>query len=284
VARLPSWLHKAFSAGKEASDTAHSIKKRGLCTVCEEAKCPNLPECYHQKRATFLLLGSLCTRSCGFCSVGFCSSPQPPDPEEPKKIAEYCQDNKLQHVVLTMVTRDDLEDGGASHIVSVMREIRSVLPEAGCEILTSDFARKWEPVKLLLDEKPEVLAHNLETVRALSSRVRSQATYEGSLALLTKIKKERPEQVTKSSIMLGLGESKPQVFETIEDLARAGIDMITIGQYLQPTPKQLAVKEFIHPDLFAEYGQKAKECGIQEVMVGPFVRSSYAARPIRRKK
>ena len=284
MARLPSWLHKAFSIGKKASETAHSIKKRGLCTICEEAKCPNLPECYHQKRASFLLLGSLCTRSCGFCSVGFSSSPPLPDPEEPKKIAEYCKDNKLQHVVLTMVTRDDLKDGGAAHIVSVMREIRSFIPEVGCEILVSDFAGKWEPVKLLLDEKPEVFAHNLETVRSLVPRVRCQATYERSLSLLTKIKKERPEQVTKSGLMLGLGESKEQVFEAIEDLAQARVDMITIGQYLRPTPKQLAVKEFIHPDLFVEYDQKAKESGIQDVMVGPFVRSSYAARPLRRKE
>jgi len=283
VVRLPSWLHKFLSAGKGASDTAHSIKKRGLCTVCEEARCPNLPECYRQKRATFLLLGSQCTRSCGFCSVGFSSSPAPPDPEEPRRIAEYCKENKLQHIVLTMVTRDDLQDGGSAHLVEVMRQVRFLLPGAGCELLTSDFAGLWPPVLAILDEYPEVFAHNIETVRSLSPRVRCKATYDGSLALLKRVKKERPKQVTKSSLMLGLGEAKEEVFEAIEDLAGAGVDMITIGQYLQPTSKQLAVKEWIHPDLFSEYGQRAKKSGIKGAMVGPFVRSSYAAKPLRRK-
>jgi len=284
VSRLPPWLHKAFSLGKGAFGTASSIKKRGLCTVCEEAKCPNLPECYDQKRATFLLLGSTCTRSCGFCSVGFCASPPLPDPEEPQMVAEYCRDNALQHIVLTMVTRDDLEDGGVSHVVRVIREIRSLLPEAGCEVLTSDFDGKWSSVETLLNENPEIFAHNVETVRSLSPRVRCKATYKGSLSLLERIKKERPKQATKSSLMVGLGETREEVFEAIDDLARVGVDMITIGQYLQPTSKQLKVKEWIHPDRFAEYGRRARESGIQEVMVGPFVRSSYAARPLTRRK
>jgi lipoyl synthase len=279
---LPQWLHKPLRGGGDQTEKA--VRKCGLCTVCEEALCPNLAECFHEKRATFLLLGSHCTRSCSFCSVGFSKSPQPPDPQEPKNIAECCAELGLLHVVLTMVTRDDLLDGGASHVANAIRAVREKLCNVTVEVLTSDFGGSLSAIETVLDEKPEVFAHNLETVRSLCPKIRYKATYDGSLDLLQAIKKKNPSQATKSSIMVGLGETCDEVIQTLKDLACAGVDMVTIGQYLQPTSKQIAVTEWVSPEMFQQYELRGKELGIGEVLAGPFVRSSYKARPIQRTK
>ena len=278
---LPQWLHKPLRGG--GVQTEETVRQCGICTVCEEALCPNLPECYREKRAAFLLLGALCTRSCAFCGVGFSKCPPPPDINEPEKIADCCAELALQHVVLTMVTRDDLEDGGALHVVKTIRAVRKKLRNATVEVLTSDFGGSVFSVDMIVQEKPEVFAHNLETVRSVSKTIRSRATYDGSLDMLRSIKEKEASQVTKSSLMVGLGESFQEVIETLKDLSRIGVDIVTIGQYLQPTSRHMAVKEWIHPDTFRKYEMSAKELGIREVIAGPFVRSSYKAQPIQDK-
>lgn len=275
---LPPWLHKKLRGGQRA--TEECVKQCGLCTVCEESMCPNMSECYREGRATFLLLGPSCTRSCAFCNVSFSTSPLPPNEREPQEVASCAATLRLCHVVLTMVTRDDLADGGAGHLVKTIRAVRQALPEATVEVLTSDFGGSSEAVDTVLCEKPEVFAHNVETVRSLSARIRCRATYDGSLAMLASLKEKDPAQVTKSGIMVGLGEADQEVKETIRDLRDAGIDIMTIGQYLQATGHHVAVKEWVPPEMFQEYELYAKESGIQEVVAGPFVRSSYRARPL----
>ena len=275
---LPPWLHKPLQKGSAQVQT--TLRQCGLCTVCEEALCPNISECYEEKRATFLLLGPVCTRACGFCGVGFSCAPSAPDVNEPEKVAVCCSELGLRHVVLTMVTRDDMDDGGALHVVKTIRAVREKLPHVTVEVLTSDFGGVWPSVEMVIVEKPEVFAHNVETVQAISPKVRYKATYDGSLAMLKKIKEHHPSQVTKSSIMVGLGETFEQVIETLTDLRQARVDIVTIGQYLQPTSKQVKVKEWVSPTTFQEYEKRAKEIGIHEVVAGPFVRSSYKARPI----
>lgn len=277
---LPPWLHKPLHGC--GTGTKRTISAHGICTVCEEALCPNLCECYQERRATFLLLGPSCTRSCGFCHVRHNDRPDPPDPKEPEAVAECCAQLGLQHAVLTMVTRDDMDDGGASHMATTVRAIRSRLPHTTVEVLTSDFASHFPSAAILLNEHPEIFAHNIETVRSLSSVVRSRATYDGSLNLLKNLKEASPSQVTKSSLMVGLGETYEEVLQTLKDLQSVGVSMVTIGQYLQPTTKQVRVKEWIHPDLFATYEEAAKSIGITDVIAGPFVRSSYKSRPLQR--
>ena len=277
---LPPWLHKPlYSCG---DGTKRAISTCGVCTVCEEALCPNMSECYRERRATFLLLGPACTRACGFCHVRHNDRPAPPDPKEPETIAECCVQLGLRHAVLTMVTRDDLDDGGAEHVAATVRAIRARLPDATVEVLTSDFAGHFPSAAILLAEHPEIFAHNIETVRSLSSVIRSQATYEGSLTLLKKLKEANPSQVTKSSLMVGLGETYEEVKEALQDLCNVGVSMVTIGQYLQPTGKQVRVKEWIHPDVFAKYEEAARLLGITDVVAGPFVRSSYRSHPLQR--
>lgn len=276
--KFPEWLHKRLVAGCGVTETKKTIDGFELCTVCEEARCPNLAECYQQKKATLLLLGPSCTRSCRFCAVGCVKNPSPPDSEEPNHVAECVKKFGLRHVVLTMVTRDDLPDGGARHVASTLRAIRDTCESVTCEVLVSDFAGSFEAAKIILDEKPEVFSHNLETVRSLTPRIRSKATYETSLMLLSWVKKQNGEQMTKSGLMVGLGESREEVLHTIDDLVRASIDVITIGQYMQPTPRQIPVQEWISPETFAEYEAYATRAGITQVLSGPFVRSSYGAR------
>lgn len=275
---MPPWLHKPLLGS--GALTKQSVRHCGLCTVCEEALCPNIAECYREKRATFLLLGPVCTRSCAFCGVGFSKAPPQPDAMEPKRVADCCEQLGLKHVVLTMVTRDDLEDGGALHVVQTIRSVRERLPHVTVEVLTSDFGGSPFSIDMIVQEKPEVFAHNLETVRSLSHKVRCKASYDGSLALLRGIKEKYPDQVTKSSLMVGLGETYDEVVESLKDLAHIGVDIVTIGQYLQPTPKNVAVKEWISPDMFFSYEKVGVDLGIREVIAGPFVRSSYKAKPL----
>jgi lipoic acid synthetase len=199
---------------------------------------------------------------------------------EPKRVADCCEQLELKHVVLTMVTRDDLEDGGALHVVQTIRSVRERLSHVTVEVLTSDFGGSPFSIDMIVQEKPEVFAHNLETVRSLSHKVRCKASYDGSLDLLRDIKEKYPDQVTKSSLMVGLGETYDEVVESLKDLAHIGVDIVTIGQYLQPTPKNVTVKEWISPDMFFSYEKVGVDLGIREVIAGPFVRSSYKAKPL----
>lgn len=274
--RLPSWLIKPFGFSQEVHDLKAKLRSRGLHTVCEEARCPNLVECWSQKTATFMILGGVCTRHCGFCSVT-AGRPAAVDPDEPKKIAEMVSFLGLRHVVVTCVARDDLEDGGALHFVRVIESIRRKNPVCAVEVLTTDFQMKRGPRERLCRAQPDVFNHNLETVERLSPHVRHRAGYRTSLEFLTRIKKFDSTIVTKSGLMLGLGETLEEIFQAMKDLRSAGCGILTIGQYLQPTTKNLPVVEFVHPDIFQRLEEKGYELGFQSVAAGPFVRSSYHA-------
>ncbi len=276
--RFPSWLHRKLPERETIQLTTDIIQKKRLYTVCEEARCPNLSECYSKKTATFLLLGKSCTRACSFCEIDFSKNPQAPDPHEPEKVAESVRELDLKHVVLTMVARDDLPDGGAAHLACVMREIKKQVPEATLETLTSDFEGNFSALDIVIDEMPEIFNHNVETVRRLTPSIRHKATFDRSLSVLEYVKKKKPEILVKSGIMLGLGETKEEVQMTLQELHKAGCDIVTIGQYLQASKHKVRVKEFIHPDIFAEYASYGKSLGIENIYAGPFVRSSYNAK------
>ncbi len=276
--RFPSWLHIKLPERKTIQLTTDVIQKKRLYTVCEEARCPNLSECYSKKTATFLLLGKACTRACSFCEIDFSKAPLAPDPHEPEKVAESVKELGLSHVVLTMVARDDLPDGGALHLVSVMKKIKEQIPDATLETLTSDFEGNFEALDLVIQAEPEIFNHNVETVRRLSPTIRHKATFERSLSVLRYVKTKKPEILVKSGIMVGLGETKEEVEMTLRELKEAGCDIVTIGQYLQASKNKVRVKEFIHPDIFAEYASYGKSIGIENIYAGPFVRSSYNAK------
>lgn len=277
VGRFPSWLHRKLPAGGQIFKTNAIIDKYRLNTVCEEAKCPNRLECFTKKTATFLALGSQCTRNCGFCSIDFSKTPKGPEADEPRRIALSVRELGLKHAVITMVARDDLSDQGASHIAAIIQEIRKENPAVTIEVLTSDFSGNVKLLYIVLDAKPEIFNHNIETVRALSPRVRHKAEYDRTLTLLRHAKESGQTTFVKSGLMVGLGETEAQVQETIQDLTRAGCDIITIGQYLQPTSKKLLVKEFVHPDQFKKYEDYGRKLGVPHMYCGPFVRSSYNA-------
>lgn len=275
--RFPKWLHRPLPKGSDLLKTHQIVNNNRVHTVCEEAKCPNLFECYSKKTATFLIMGKECTRSCGFCDIDFSKAPKSLDPDEPERIAESAFQLGLRHVVITMVARDDLADGGASHLALVIQAIRKKLPEVTIETLTSDFAGNLAAASLVIQELPDIFNHNLESVRRITPQIRHKATYDRSLTVLSHVKKEKPTMIVKSGIMIGLGEREEEVIETLQDLAKAGCDVVTIGQYLQASHKKIAVKEFVHPDLFLKYEQEGKKLGIPNVYSGPFVRSSYNA-------
>ena len=262
--------------GSALWDTHSVINEKRLYTVCEEAKCPNLLECYSKKTATFLILGKSCTRACGFCDIAYSPHPET-DPDEPEKIAHSVVQLGLKHVVITMVARDDLADGGSGHLVQVIDAIRKQSPQSTIETLTSDFDGNFEAFDALIASNPDIFNHNVETVERLSPKVRHKATYRRSLSVLSYIKSKSPESAVKSGIMVGLGEEKQEVFQTLKDLAAIGCDIVTIGQYLQASPKKLAVKEFVTPETFDEYKNYGLQIGIPNMYVGPFVRSSYNA-------
>lgn len=277
--RFPSWLHRKLPKGGNLWETGRILNEKRLPTVCEEARCPNLLECWSKKTATFLTMGKECTRSCGFCSIDFSKTPKPLDKEEPRKVAESVQSLGLKHVVLTQVARDDLADGGAEHLAAIVKAIRHLNPESTVELLTSDFNGNKQAWDTILAAQPEIFNYNIETVRSLTPRVRHTATYERTLSLLSYAKKNRilKEMFVKSGLMVGLGETKSQVFETIADLKVAGCDIITIGQYLQATRKKLMVNAFVTPDEFKEYEAYGHQIGVRYMYAGPFVRSSYNA-------
>jgi len=275
--RFPSWLHRPLFEGDELFNTNDIIDKYQLNTVCEEAKCPNRLECYSKKTATFLALGSQCTRNCGFCDIDFSKNPKAVEVDEPKRIALSAKQLGLNHVVITMVARDDLPDQGASHIAKIIQEIRKENTKATVEVLTSDFSGNLDALQVVLDQGVEVFNHNIETVASLTPKVRHKATYERTLKILSHAKKDGQSHFVKSGLMVGLGEKKEEVFETLKDLHSIGTDIVTIGQYLQPNKRKLRVKDFITPETFKEYEVYGNSIGLANVYSGPFVRSSYNA-------
>lgn len=277
--RFPSWLHRPLPKGSNLKKTGDVIEQNRLFTVCEEANCPNQLECWSKKTATFLVMGKACTRNCGFCDIDFSKTPKNLEEDEPQRVADSVKKLDLKHVVITMVARDDLSDGGASHLSKVIDEIRLLCPDVTIEVLTSDFYGNLEALDIVLKAQPEIFNHNIETVRVLTPRVRHTATYDRTLKILKHAKEHRinPHMLLKSGMMVGLGESKEQVHETLRDLAAAGCDIVTIGQYLQPNQRKLLVKAFIIPDEFKEYENYGYSLGIKHMYCGPFVRSSYNA-------
>lgn len=275
--RFPSWLHRSIPKGGETFATDTILKDYRVNTVCEEAKCPNRSECYSKKTATFLTLGKTCTRNCGFCDIDFSKTPKAPEEDEAERVALSAKALGLKHIVVTMVARDDLPDGGAEALAKILRRIRIENPESTIEILTSDFSGNLSALDVVLAEKPEIFNHNIETVRSLTPRVRHKAGYESTLQVLRHAKSRNLAGFVKSGIMVGLGETDEEVRETITDLIQAGCDIITIGHYLQAGPKKLTVKSFVTPKQFQSYEEFGYAAGAKYVYSGPFVRSSYNA-------
>lgn len=277
--RFPSWLHRPMPKGPGLKRTGEVIEQNRLYTVCEEANCPNQLECWSKKTATFLIMGKACTRNCGFCDIDFSKTPKNLEEDEPQRVADSVKKLDLKHVVITMVARDDLPDGGAQHLARVIYEIRKESPDVTIEVLTSDFHGNLEALDIVLQAQPEIFNHNIETVRAMTPRVRHTATYERTLMVLQYAKEHRvnPHMLVKSGLMVGLGESTEQVHETLRDLAKVGCDIVTMGQYLQPNQRKLLVKAFVTPDEFKQYEDYGYLIGMKHMYCGPFVRSSYNA-------
>lgn len=265
VGRFPTWLHRKLPQGDLLWQTNKILGQDRVPTVCEEAKCPNLLECFSKKTATFLTLGKECTRNCGFCDIDFSKTPKPLDPLEPQKVAQAAKELGLKHVVLTMVARDDLADGGASQLSKIIAEIRKEIPGGTVEVLTSDFEGNYQAIDQVIESDIKIFNYNLETVRELTPRVRHKATYQRTLDILKYVKKKAPHLLVKSGIMVGLGETKEQVHQALEDLKEAGCDIVTIGQYLQSSRRKLTVKAFITPEEFENYTQYGKQIGLKFV-------------------
>lgn len=273
--RMPEWFKVKYNeeAVKEVSELMSKLK---LNTVCKEANCPNLGECFQKHTATFMILGSQCTRNCRFCNVVH-GTPEPVDENEPMHVAEAVRDLKLRHVVITQVTRDDLPDGGAGQFAKVVSAIRSLCPEVTIEVLISDMKGDKNSLDTVINAHPEVINHNIETVAPLYAKVRPEADYERSLSVLHYVKEKDSSILTKTGIMLGLGETKEQVLKTMDDVLATGCDIFTIGQYLRPSPAHVEMKEYISPEIFAEYKEIGLKKGFRYVASSPLVRSSYRA-------
>jgi len=275
--RLPEWLRKPRTHFQSVHDLKADLRRLNLHTVCESARCPNLHECFHRGAATFMILGDRCTRGCRFCAVPKSRHPGVPDPNEPANVARMAQRMKLRYVVITSVNRDDLPDGGSRHFAQTVCEVKRALPEARVEVLTPDFCGDLAAVARVLDAAPHVFNHNMETVPRLYKRVRPQADYRQSLGVLQFAKQYRPESLTKSGLMVGLGEKPGEVEELLRDLRQARCDVATIGQYLQPTRRNLRVAEYVAPAQFEAYRDFGMSLGFKMVFSGPLVRSSYMA-------
>jgi lipoic acid synthetase len=275
VRRLPAWLKRKLPHGNGNFYTQELLRELRLETVCENARCPNRPECYARRTATFMILGNVCTRPCGFCSVTK-GTPDHLEDDEPTRVAEAAQRLGLRHVVITSVTRDDLPDGGADHFRRCVLAVRE-RTGAAVEVLTPDFLGDWSAVDTVLAAAPEVYNHNMETVPRLYKKARGRASYQRSLDLLARVKERRPETVTKSGLMLGLGETAEELFDVLADLRAVGCDTLTLGQYLAPTLKHIPVARYVPPEEFDELAAKARTLGFKKVVAGPFVRSSYHA-------
>jgi len=274
--RLAPWLKKRLPRQDTVQQVRALVDGLELHTVCSSARCPNLNECWSKKAATFMIMGEICTRTCRFCTVPK-GQPLALDVREPDNVAEAAAKLGLQHVVVTSVDRDDLPDQGAGHFAATIRAIRARLPDAVIEVLTPDFRGDHALVDVVAEAQPDIFNHNLETVPRLYRRVRPGAGYERSLALLRRVKERHPRQFTKSGLMLGLGENDPELDDVLRDLRAAGVDILTLGQYLRPSLAQLPVERFVPPEEFAAWEQRGREIGFLAVASGPFVRSSYNA-------
>jgi lipoic acid synthetase len=274
--RLPPWLKRPLPAGNENFYTHNLLRELRLETVCENARCPNRPECYARRTATFMILGNVCTRPCGFCAVPR-GEPLPLEDDEPQRVAEAAARLGLRHVVITSVTRDDLPDGGAEHFYRCVLAVRRLGTGPGVEVLTPDFLGDARAIDRVLEAGPDVYNHNLETVPRFYRRVRGRADYRRSLDLLAYVKRRAPHVVTKSGLMLGLGETTEELLEALAELRAASCDTLTLGQYLAPTLKHVPVVRYVPPEEFAELAVLARSLGFRQVASGPFVRSSYHA-------
>lgn len=272
--RKPDWLRVKLPIGKEYAEVRKIVSTHKLHTICESGNCPNMGECWGAGTATFMILGNVCTRSCGFCNVAT-GRPKAADLLEPERVAESVRLMNVKHCVITSVDRDDLKDGGSIIWAETITAIRRLNPQTKFETLIPDFQGKWENLQRIIDVKPDIVSHNTETVRRLTKQVRIQAKYDRSLEVLKRLKDAGLK--TKSGIMLGLGETEQEIYETMDDLRAVGCDVLTLGQYLQPTPKHLPVNEFIRPEVFEKYKQVGIEKGFRFVESGPLVRSSYHA-------
>ena len=273
--RKPKWLRVKLPTGEKYKEVRSLVDTYQLHTICESGHCPNMGECWGEGTATFMILGNICTRSCGFCNVAT-GRPLPVDWDEPDRVAQSILRMKVKHAVITSVDRDDLADGGSILWTEIIQAIRRISPLTTMETLIPDFKANTDQLDRIIAAKPEIISHNLETVRRLTRQVRIQAQYDRSLETLTYLKAQGTWR-TKSGIMLGLGETEEEVLESMLDLRKANVDVVTMGQYLQPTPKHLPVKEFVHPDVFNRLAEAAKNMGFIHVESGPLVRSSYHA-------
>jgi len=264
----------------QSAATRRLLRTHGVCTVCESARCPNIGECFSRATATFMLMGDTCTRHCRFCAVNHAAPGRqlpPLDSDEPRRVAEAAAELGLKFVVVTSVTRDDLPDGGAAHFAATIEAIQERLPEAGVEVLTPDFRGDEEALKVVLAAQPTVFNHNVETVREVSPTLRPQADHERSLQVLSTARRNSPDIAVKSGFMVGVGETDAQIKRLLTDLAQVGCDIVTIGQYLQPTRQHLPVDRYVPPEQFEQYADWARAAGINQASAGPFVRSSYCA-------
>ena len=276
ILRKPEWIRVKAPVSRGYAATREIVRSKNLHTVCEEAACPNIGECWDKKHATMMIMGDTCTRACAFCNVKT-GMPQPLDAAEPGNVGDAVAEMGLKHVVITSVDRDDLEDGGAEHFAQVVKAIRARAPGTTIEILTPDFLRKDGAAEIVIDSKPDVFNHNLETVPRLYLSIRPGARYYNSMRLLEKVKERDPTMFTKSGIMVGLGETREEVMQVMDDMRSAGVDFITIGQYLQPTRKHAPIDRFVHPDEFKSYETLARAKGFLMVSSSPLTRSSHHA-------
>jgi lipoyl synthase len=277
----PEWLRVKAPQWQRVGNVKEVLRDLGLNTVCEEASCPNIGECFSHGTATFLIMGPACTRACPYCDIDFDKQPQPLDPTEPARLAEAVGRMQLNHVVITAVNRDDLPDGGASQFVRCIEQVRSRSPQTTIEVLIPDLCGNWSALALILAAEPDVLNHNTETIPRLYRRVRPQGNYQRSLELLARSRQLAPSIYTKSGIMVGLGETDAEVRGVMQDLRSVDCDILTIGQYLQPTQKHLGVEQFVHPHQFAAWAEAGASMGFLQVVSSPLTRSSYQAEQVR---
>ena len=275
--RLPEWIREKRLNLRQLHEVKALLRERDLHSVCESLACPNRTECFSRGTATFMILGDVCTRSCGFCNVTTGRPYAPPAADEPRSVAEAARRMGLRHVVVTSVTRDDLPDGGAAHFADTIRELRAALPAAAVEVLTPDFRGSLEAVRVVAEARPDYFNHNVETVPRLYDYVRPGSRFERSLGVLAHVKRLDPAIVTKSGLMLGLGERRDEVVDSMKRLLDHGCEILTIGQYLQPKREKLDVVEYVHPAVFDQYRVIGEQLGFRAVFSGPFVRSSYMA-------
>lgn len=277
----PVWLRVKAPQWQRVGSVKEILRDLGLNTVCEEASCPNIGECFQAGTATFLIMGPACTRACPYCDIDFEKKPQALDPTEPERLAEAVRRLKLNHVVITSVNRDDLPDGGASQFVRCIEQVRQLCPETTIEVLIPDLCGNWDALEVILQACPEVLNHNTETVPRLYKRVRPQGEYQRSLAMLERSHQLSPQTYTKSGIMVGLGETDAEVEQVLRDLRAVGCDIVTIGQYLQPSNKHLKVDRFVTPEQFAQWQTLGESLGFLQIVSSPLTRSSYHAEQVR---